>query len=68
MTVFEFVATVKKMRTAQKEYYRFKSPVALKKSISLEVQIDRILKDFETMLPPEDQVQQLDLFISNPNK
>lgn len=40
----EFLVLVDKMRTAQKEYFKFKTKTDLKRSIALEAKVDEQLK------------------------
>lgn len=54
----EFVEYVRKMRNAQKKYYRTKDYMVLRLSMKLEHIVDKMLEEIE--LPEQNEPKQLD--------
>lgn len=55
----EFVEYVRKMRNAQKKYYKTKDYMVLRLSMQLERLVDKMLEEIE--LPEQNEPKQLDL-------
>lgn len=55
----EFIEYVRKMRFAQKKYYRTKDYMVLRLSMQLERVVDKMLEEIE--LPEQNEPKQLDL-------
>lgn len=55
----EFVEYVRKMRNAQKKYYRTKDYMVLRLSMKLESVVDKMLEEID--LPEQNEPKQLDL-------
>lgn len=55
----EFVEYVRKMRNAQKKYYKTKDYMILRLSMQLERVVDKMLEEIE--LPEQNEPKQLDL-------
>lgn len=56
----EFVEYVRKMRTAQKKYYRTKDYMVLRLSMKLENVVDKMLEEID--LPEQNEPKQLEMF------
>lgn len=55
----EFIEYVRKMRNAQKKYYKTKDYMILRLSMQLERVVDKMLEEIE--LPEQNEPKQLDL-------
>ncbi len=62
MTVQDFLSIVARTRQAQKDYYRSKSPSALKKAITMEYQLDEAIREINTSITQSELSSQLSLF------
>lgn len=56
----DFVEYVRKMRTAQKKYYKTKDYMVLRLSMQLERVVDKILDEIEQ--PEQNEPKQLEMF------
>lgn len=65
MTPKEFFDKVVEMRTAQKEYLRYRTSAALSKSKRLEAEIDREIKRVNDLLSQKEKTRQRSLFGEN---
>lgn len=60
ITLEKLALAVKKMRNAQKQYFKFRTQVFLKKSIALEAAVDDMIRPLD--LPEEKENVQQNLF------
>lgn len=59
ITMHEIILAVIEMREAQKNYYRTKTPLLLKRAIMTEVKVDRLLREHNVLAHPDPMQQTL---------
>lgn len=59
MTIYEYAEMVELMREAQRQYFRQRTPAALRTAIGLEVKVDNASKGIrDRLIPMEETVPQ----------